>query len=441
MNETDVNEAAELEKMGKLAAEQQKSSLEVAALAVRAYEELEADRAKLSAEFDAHQTLVHNGHEGTMTVVRMKEAADRLERIGKRMRSLEAEYPDLASPYGRTLMTAPDFVEAGIAKPDDSISGETLKERYGFDAEALEEEEPQRPRTRPFGTPEPQINPEWGNQPLYGPSGLESSNRTEEDVRRNEEAAKRVVEAQGQRPHPYVVDPALTDEAHAIRASGAVGKIPPFEVRRETVEPSDERIPMPRIPPAPEDGYWWVKLFGKEERVARLYTDPEFGERMLEISGWNPVELRDFSGEFISRVPEPPSPVARFAEGRVLMRSAIDGDEALFERVVTTMGEALRAWLHDIDDWADAIQSPRSAAKRALRAMLWEERKPTPDVNLVPIARREMRAAFEADPYFFETYVANVAMLLYDLDGHEDFKVKEERESAAKAILKRIFWD
>jgi len=49
-----------------------------------------------------------------------------------------------------------------------------------------------------------------------------------------------------------------------------------------------------------------------------------------------------------------------------------------------------------------------------------------------------MRDAFEADPGFFQGYVANVAMLLHDRYGLTDISV---RNAAAREILWLIFQD
>ena len=52
-------------------------------------------------------------------------------------------------------------------------------------------------------------------------------------------------------------------------------------------------------------------------------------------------------------------------------------------------------------------------------------------------ARKVMRKAFEKDPDFAETYVANIAMLLHDRYGITDPK---ERNDAGTDILELIFW-
>ncbi len=52
-------------------------------------------------------------------------------------------------------------------------------------------------------------------------------------------------------------------------------------------------------------------------------------------------------------------------------------------------------------------------------------------------ARKTMRKAFEKDPYFAETYVANIAMLLHDKYGITNPK---ERHNAGTDILELIFW-
>jgi len=53
-------------------------------------------------------------------------------------------------------------------------------------------------------------------------------------------------------------------------------------------------------------------------------------------------------------------------------------------------------------------------------------------------ARKVMRNAFEKDPDFAETYVANIAMLLHDKYGITD---SIERNRAGEDILELIFWD
>ncbi len=49
-------------------------------------------------------------------------------------------------------------------------------------------------------------------------------------------------------------------------------------------------------------------------------------------------------------------------------------------------------------------------------------------------ARRIMREAFERDRAFKKTYIANVAMVLYDEPG-----IMDNRERVAEKILDRIF--
>jgi len=53
-------------------------------------------------------------------------------------------------------------------------------------------------------------------------------------------------------------------------------------------------------------------------------------------------------------------------------------------------------------------------------------------------ARKVMRNAFEKDPDFAETYVANIATLLHDKYGITD---PHKRHSAGTDILELIFWD
>ncbi len=56
--------------------------------------------------------------------------------------------------------------------------------------------------------------------------------------------------------------------------------------------------------------------------------------------------------------------------------------------------------------------------------------------NEIKTARRIMRTAFEEDPEFRNTYIANIAMLLHDRHGIIDFVA---RNSAADEILTLIF--
>ena len=59
----------------------------------------------------------------------------------------------------------------------------------------------------------------------------------------------------------------------------------------------------------------------------------------------------------------------------------------------------------------------------------------------IAIARQVIRQSFEEDPGFFDTYISNVGLLLYDYYNKADFSDYELREEAAKHILKKIFWD
>ncbi len=52
-------------------------------------------------------------------------------------------------------------------------------------------------------------------------------------------------------------------------------------------------------------------------------------------------------------------------------------------------------------------------------------------------ARELMKKAFEADPYFKEAYISNIAMLLHDFHGITDY---EKRNAAARDILHLVFW-
>jgi hypothetical protein len=56
-------------------------------------------------------------------------------------------------------------------------------------------------------------------------------------------------------------------------------------------------------------------------------------------------------------------------------------------------------------------------------------------------ARKVMIAAFNKDPDFFHTYVANVAMVLIDNEppGGYDFTEQPDREDIATKILEWIF--
>jgi len=54
-------------------------------------------------------------------------------------------------------------------------------------------------------------------------------------------------------------------------------------------------------------------------------------------------------------------------------------------------------------------------------------------------ARHIMRMAFKRDPDFKSTYIANVAMHLYDHYQNLDFEVRDIRESAAEGIIDLIF--
>jgi len=54
-------------------------------------------------------------------------------------------------------------------------------------------------------------------------------------------------------------------------------------------------------------------------------------------------------------------------------------------------------------------------------------------------ARRTMANAFEGDADLRHTYVANVAMLLFDRFNRADFGEREAREAAAIAVLDLIF--
>ena len=56
----------------------------------------------------------------------------------------------------------------------------------------------------------------------------------------------------------------------------------------------------------------------------------------------------------------------------------------------------------------------------------------------IPMARQEMRYAFERDSDFKRAYIDNIAMLLHDRHGMTDPAM---RNQAAEDILKLIFWD
>lgn len=268
-------EADELSRMGAVAAEEQAERLEANRALVADYERLESRRAELSRAFADHQKRVYDGQEGTMTEAEMRLNTDSLDTIGLRMRAFESKYPDLK--HSRYLMTAPDLVEAGIAKPDGKVPLDAagtdgvqldayLKSRYGFDAEAAEKDEPSRPTTVPVG---------MGSTEDPDRQTTEVPERTVEELRANEEAARKVVEAQ-----------------------------------------------KPQL-------------------------------------GFDPKHLEHFA-------------------------------------------------------------------------------KPVEVLNPIVEARRTMREAFDADPDFFETYVANVAMLLHD---RWDITDHDDRNRAAREVLDLIFWD
>ena len=67
------------------------------------------------------------------------------------------------------------------------------------------------------------------------------------------------------------------------------------------------------------------------------------------------------------------------------------------------------------------------------------------DPNAIIAARKTMREAFEADPEpggFYDSYVANVAMVLHDMQpegGFMDFKDYEVRNAVARRVLEKIF--
>lgn len=52
-------------------------------------------------------------------------------------------------------------------------------------------------------------------------------------------------------------------------------------------------------------------------------------------------------------------------------------------------------------------------------------------------ARKTMRTAFDEDPDFKMSYIANIAMLLHDHHGITNY---EKRNAAAEDILKLIFY-
>ena len=58
-------------------------------------------------------------------------------------------------------------------------------------------------------------------------------------------------------------------------------------------------------------------------------------------------------------------------------------------------------------------------------------------MNEIKKARETMRKAFDEDPEFKETYIANIAMLLYDNYWVTNY---DERNRAAKDILELIFY-
>lgn len=54
-------------------------------------------------------------------------------------------------------------------------------------------------------------------------------------------------------------------------------------------------------------------------------------------------------------------------------------------------------------------------------------------------ARRTIRRAFEEDPEFKQTYIANVAMYLHDEVHGLDMEVKNIRESKAEKLIDMLF--
>lgn len=58
-------------------------------------------------------------------------------------------------------------------------------------------------------------------------------------------------------------------------------------------------------------------------------------------------------------------------------------------------------------------------------------------MNKIKKARKTMRDAFDADPDFKMSYIANIAMLLYDHHGITDY---DKRNAAAEDILKLVFY-
>ena len=58
-------------------------------------------------------------------------------------------------------------------------------------------------------------------------------------------------------------------------------------------------------------------------------------------------------------------------------------------------------------------------------------------MNQIQKARKVFRDAFDKDPDFKLTYVANIAMLLHDHHGITDF---DKRNAAAEDILKLVFY-
>ena len=59
--------------------------------------------------------------------------------------------------------------------------------------------------------------------------------------------------------------------------------------------------------------------------------------------------------------------------------------------------------------------------------------------NSISLARKTMSDAFKKDKDFEYTYIANIAMLLFDRYNKAQFQNVEKRERAAKDILNLIF--
>ncbi len=269
ITEEEKKEVAELEKMGAAAAEGQKDQLEAARDVVAEWNSFEFDRKAISQQIEQHQRVVYDEVEplltlgmqarGAMTPPELERAADRLEQILKMKRELESQHPDLK--HRRYLMTAPDLIEAGIAKPApnsaeaslDDDSATYLKARYDYDSDAAEKDEPSRPKSVAVGREGVELNP-MALDTRY----VAQPNRTEEELQANEEAARQVVEAQKPRVvvayrgleagiRPEIVEAAARhvslDEMESLDGSGALRSLTPIALARRTMREAFDADP------------------------------------------------------------------------------------------------------------------------------------------------------------------------------------------------------